>query len=509
MNSLVDTADDRRALRRLAGRRRRSTSSSAGICCLVPGVPGPVGATSGCGRSSGRYLEHSRIYRFANGAGPAGPRVLIGSADLMPRNLDRRVEALVPVDEPELQARLDEILEVNLADDTLAWDAATRRPLEPRRRAGRPSTPTCACRRSPARGPAAARLSRRRRRTLAVGSPPVHLGHALAATGASYGRARRPVTSQDTCCSPKEGIPCSRRSRSLWLSLLLAFGLVAAACGDDDDDPAAPTTRSSDGGDCPADVEGDVDRLRLVHRRAHLHRGRREAPRLRPASPPPSTVPAPATASSCSAPARPTSPTPPARSRRRRSAACEDAGIEFIELKIGLRRHLGADQPGQRRRVPELRRPVRAHRPGVRGRRQLERRAGPGHRARLAPRSFPDADLDITAPGAESGTYDSFIEIVFGDISEAQRRSRCHHRGPGRDQPVGLRVAGRRHRDHRRPSRPPTPRWGWVGFAFAEEAGDQVKEIAVAAEAGTDCVEPSAETIADGSTRSAGRSTST
>ena len=44
----------------------------------------------------------------------------------MPRNLDRRVEALVPVDEPELQARLDEILEVNLADDSLAWELDAR-----------------------------------------------------------------------------------------------------------------------------------------------------------------------------------------------------------------------------------------------------------------------------------------------------------------------------------------------------------------------------------------------
>jgi polyphosphate kinase len=50
------------------------------------------------------------------------PSILIGSADLMPRNLDRRVEALVPVDEPELQARLEEILDINLADDTLAWE---------------------------------------------------------------------------------------------------------------------------------------------------------------------------------------------------------------------------------------------------------------------------------------------------------------------------------------------------------------------------------------------------
>ena len=69
----------------------------------------------------GRYLEHSRIYRFANGDGPGRPCHLIGSADLMPRNLDRRVEVLTPVVDPDLQGRLDEILDVALRDDVLAW----------------------------------------------------------------------------------------------------------------------------------------------------------------------------------------------------------------------------------------------------------------------------------------------------------------------------------------------------------------------------------------------------
>ncbi|MGK2946932.1 MAG: RNA degradosome polyphosphate kinase [Acidimicrobiales bacterium] len=91
-----------------------------GICCLLPGVPG-MSERIRVRSIVGRYLEHSRIYRFANGAGEGQPRHLIGSADLMPRNLDRRVEALVPVTDPQLQARLDEILEINLADDTLAW----------------------------------------------------------------------------------------------------------------------------------------------------------------------------------------------------------------------------------------------------------------------------------------------------------------------------------------------------------------------------------------------------
>jgi polyphosphate kinase len=94
-----------------------------GLCCLVPGLPD---------RSEhirvrsivGRYLEHSRIYRFANGTADGQPQLVIGSADLMPRNLDRRVEALVPVEDPALQERLEEILAINLADDTLAWTLA-------------------------------------------------------------------------------------------------------------------------------------------------------------------------------------------------------------------------------------------------------------------------------------------------------------------------------------------------------------------------------------------------
>ena len=57
-----------------------------------------------------------------NGAGPGKPSYYIGSADLMPRNLNRRVEALVPVEGEELQAVLDETLQVNLADDLLAWE---------------------------------------------------------------------------------------------------------------------------------------------------------------------------------------------------------------------------------------------------------------------------------------------------------------------------------------------------------------------------------------------------
>ena len=91
-----------------------------GICCLRPGVPG-LSDRIRVRSIVGRYLEHSRIYSFANGAGPGEPAWYIGSADWMPRNLDRRVEALVPITTPSLQQRLMEVLQVNLADDTLAW----------------------------------------------------------------------------------------------------------------------------------------------------------------------------------------------------------------------------------------------------------------------------------------------------------------------------------------------------------------------------------------------------
>ncbi|MEZ5371574.1 MAG: polyphosphate kinase 1 [Microthrixaceae bacterium] len=91
-----------------------------GICCLRAGVPG-LSENIEVRSIVGRYLEHSRVYHFANGAGHGRSATYIGSADLMPRNLDRRVEAVTPVLDPDLSQRLATILAVELADDTLAW----------------------------------------------------------------------------------------------------------------------------------------------------------------------------------------------------------------------------------------------------------------------------------------------------------------------------------------------------------------------------------------------------
>ncbi|MBS1838375.1 MAG: RNA degradosome polyphosphate kinase [Actinobacteria bacterium] len=119
MNSLVD-ADMIDELYAASADGVRVELIVRGISCIRPGVAG-LSENITVRSIVGRYLEHSRIYRFANGRGPGEELHFIGSADLMPRNLDRRVEAVVPVRSPELRVRMDEILAVSLADDTLAW----------------------------------------------------------------------------------------------------------------------------------------------------------------------------------------------------------------------------------------------------------------------------------------------------------------------------------------------------------------------------------------------------
>jgi polyphosphate kinase len=116
MNSLVDK-------RCIAALYRASQAgvpielNIRGICCLRPGVPG-VSENIKVNSIVGRFLEHSRIYAFER---DGDHRLYIGSADLMPRNLDTRVELLAPVRDESLRAELLDALERCMADNTNAW----------------------------------------------------------------------------------------------------------------------------------------------------------------------------------------------------------------------------------------------------------------------------------------------------------------------------------------------------------------------------------------------------
>ena len=129
VNSIVDekTID---ALYRASQAGVKIDIVERGICALKPGVPG-LSENIRVRSILGRFLEHSRIYAFANSDGPqigegpaAGPEVWIGSADLMHRNLDRRVEALVRITAPEQIYELIKYVDLQMADSTTSWHMA-------------------------------------------------------------------------------------------------------------------------------------------------------------------------------------------------------------------------------------------------------------------------------------------------------------------------------------------------------------------------------------------------
>ncbi len=115
MNSLVDK-ECILALYEASREGVRIDLQVRGICSLVPGVPG-MSDTIRVTSMVGRFLEHSRFYYFRNGG---EEELLLGSSDLMERNLDRRVEVLFPVEDPELRSMLFEILRVHLQDNVQA-----------------------------------------------------------------------------------------------------------------------------------------------------------------------------------------------------------------------------------------------------------------------------------------------------------------------------------------------------------------------------------------------------
>jgi len=287
-----------------------------------------------------------------------------------------------------------------------------------------------------------------------------------------------------------------------WLSLLLVFGLVAAACGDDDDSTATDDTEAdggdaATGADCPADVEGEVN---ISGSSTVEPISAAVGEKLLDCSGIGATVDGPGTGDGfalfCTGETDISDASRPIKEEE--AATCAENGVEFIELKVAF--------DG----ISVLTNPANADLDCV-SFADLYALIGPesdgfdswSDAQALATElgsttALPDEDLTITAPGAESGTYDSFVELVLTPVAEARLEagqitedqvgtSRNDYSSQADDTAI---ISAMEAEDHP---------LGWVGFAFAEEAGDEVEELAVSAEPGGECIEPSAATIADGS----------
>jgi polyphosphate kinase len=183
------------------------------ICRLRPGIEGLSDMIS-VRSIVGRFLEHSRIYYFH---ADDEPEYYIGSADWMVRNLDNRVEAVVPIEDPDLREELDEILRINLADDRRAWELRSDGSYVQRRPDDDPCDTHERLMERARREAAAARDSRRRDEADAERDSPVEdpceLGRGRAPTGSDAddasldseagGRASERTTDGRTDASPR------------------------------------------------------------------------------------------------------------------------------------------------------------------------------------------------------------------------------------------------------------------------------------------------------------------
>lgn len=284
----------------------------------------------------------------------------------------------------------------------------------------------------------------------------------------------------------------------LWLSLLLALGLVAAACGSDDDTGSDSTdSTSADGGtaaDCPG-AEGDV----IISGSSTVQPISARVGELLEdcGSGVLATVDGPGTGDGfqlfCAGESDVADASRPIKAEE--AEACQEAGIDFIELKVAIDGIVVMTSPDNEIECLSFADLYALIGPESEGfdswsdAQELATELG-------SDTTFPDAPLDITAPGEESGTYDSFIELVFKDIAEARVEAgeitedqagttRKDYSSQADDNAILAGIEGSE------------SGLGWVGFAFAEQAGDEVTEIPISAEPGAECVAPTSATIAD------------
>ena len=177
--------------------------------------------------------------------------------------------------------------------------------------------------------------------------------------------------------------------------------------------------------------------------------------------------------------------------------ACEQNGIEFIELKVAIDGLTVMTSPDNTAveclSFPDLYALAGPESQGFKNWNQAQAIAKElGSNTR-----FPNLPLNMVAPGEESGTYDSFIELALAGVAEKRVEAgkvaedkagvtRPDYQSSGDDNIIIQGITGSR------------GSFGWVGFAFAEENAGKVKEIKISEEPGGECVEPTSETIASG-----------
>ena len=279
----------------------------------------------------------------------------------------------------------------------------------------------------------------------------------------------------------------TKHRRLGWLAIILAFGLLAAACGDDDDDSASSDGSSSDlSGEVQVSGSSTVQPISVAAGEAFQDENDGVTV----------NVEGPGTGDGMAAFCAGDIDIADASRQMAddEKADCEAAGINYVELPVGYDGITVMTNPNNDAvdclSFQDLYALIGPESEGF-------SKWSDGSEIATALGSttqLPDADLALTGPGTESGTYDSFIELALSDIAES--------RGVPEDQIESTRTDYDASPDDNvivSNIEASDSSLGWVGFAFAQGAGDQVKELGVKETPDGECVEPSAETIGDGS----------
>jgi phosphate transport system substrate-binding protein len=272
------------------------------------------------------------------------------------------------------------------------------------------------------------------------------------------------------------------RRHVAWLSVILTLGVLAAACGDDDDDTAASDSGGGGGASGEVNVSGSstVQPISVAAGEAFQEENADVTV----------NVDGPGTGDGfelfCNGE---TDISDASRAIEQEEIdACTENGIEYVELQIaydGITVMTNANNDAvECLSFADLYALIGPESEGFANWSDGTEIAT----ALGSSTTLPDAELALTGPGTESGTYDSFIELALADIAEQrgqEETTRTDYASSADDNTIVSNVESS------------DTSLGWVGFAFAEAAGDEVKEISVSAEPGGECVAPSPETISD------------